>query len=506
MSEAEIPSTTLFMRDTVHLSWPEALDQAAVRYIAAGPAALKPYREAALASLRKTGLPRAGSEEFTFIRPAEFLPALSAIPAAASAAVLDGEASGAYQVPKTATMPTLEFIKGLVFPEARDNFVLLIDGEYSPALSKVGPGYRVDYLEAAETGPRPADKRPGAPTGPLEGSDPAAHPAFQSNLLSALGRETDVAANLAALFAPNPLHIRIEAKATPAAPLQVLHLRTTPTAPRRDAFIIVEAGKLSESRLIIRHAQADTGEAEAGKRGTLVNISTVILVDQGASLKWLEAAPEGSANEADMHFHKLAAAVERDARLFVLDTSTGSKLSRSAHAVDLRAPGADAEIHGATVLAGNRQSHRFLHVRHLAAHCTSRQHFKTVAADKGKASVDGTILVGEGAQQTQANQLINNLMLSDEARADSKPRLLIHADDVKCTHGATSGKLDPAQQFYLESRGLSAAQARTLLTMAFIAEVVERADKASAAGGFRAHLDATLLATLKGRLSAGPRE
>ena len=152
----------------------------------------------------------------------------------------------------------------------------------------------------------------------------------------------------------------------------------------------------------------------------------------------------------------------------------------------------------------SRQAHQFVVVRHLAPHGTSRQHFKTVAADKAKASVDGTIVVSEGAQLTNANQLINNLMLSDEARADSKPRLLIHADDVKCAHGATAGKLDPDQQFYLESRGLSPAQARTLLTLAFIAEVLERSDRAlgSAGSGFRAHLDATLLATLKRRLGA----
>jgi Fe-S cluster assembly protein SufD len=159
-------------------------------------------------------------------------------------------------------------------------------------------------------------------------------------------------------------------------------------------------------------------------------------------------------------------------------------------------------VNGATVLTGARQSHNFLRIRHLVPHCVSRQHFKSVAADQSKSSVDGTIFVAKNAQQTNAYQLINNLMLSDEARADSKPRLMIHADDVKCSHGATSGKLDPAQQFYLESRGLPPAQARALLTVAFIAEVLEKSGKPG--DGFRDGLDHALLDILRTRLPKGP--
>ncbi len=162
--------------------------------------------------------------------------------------------------------------------------------------------------------------------------------------------------------------------------------------------------------------------------------------------------------------------------------------------------GAEAEVTGARVLPGSRQSHNFVRIRHLVPHCVSRQHFKSVAADQGRSSVDGTIIVVPGAQQTNAYQLINNLMLSDEARADSKPRLMIHADDVKCSHGATSGKLDPAQQFYLESRGLPPVRARALLTVAFIAEVLEKTGKPGE--GFRDGLDHALLDSLKHRLPA----
>lgn len=500
MSELQPTKTTRFMREEIRPELPQALEEASLRFIKAGPAALVEYREAALEALRKSGLPHSGSEEFTFIRVNEILPQLSFFPESAA----DGNSMRTYHVPKTATMPTLDLIRSLVFPESRASYVVLLDGEYSPALSHPGPGFRVGPLEAAETRP---------------GSDQAAlSSTLKTTLLASLAREADAAASLAALFAPQPLLIQVEAKAATASPLQVLHLRTTTLALRRDTFLVVAAERLSESRILVRHAGISTGEPDAGASGAMSNIQSLILLDEAASVKWLEAAPEGpadprgsgdqggSGNEAEVHFHKLNAVLERDSRLFAVSTSTGARLARNAFAVDLHGPGSEAEINGATVLTGARQAHNFLQLRHLVPHCSSRQHFKTVAADKGRASVDGTVFVAEGAQLTNANQLINNLILSDEARADSKPRLLIHADDVKCTHGATSGKLDPAQQFYLESRGLPAAQARTLMTLAFIAEIVEKADKALGipGSGFRAHLDATLLGTLKRRLTAAP--
>ncbi|HEX2612418.1 MAG TPA: SufD family Fe-S cluster assembly protein, partial [Fibrobacteria bacterium] len=87
-------------------------------------------------------------------------------------------------------------------------------------------------------------------------------------------------------------------------------------------------------------------------------------------------------------------------------------------------------------------------------------------------SVDGTVIVDRGAQRTDARQLLQHLLLSPEGRAYAKPRLLIHADDVKCSHGATVGKTDPAQRFYLLSRGLSPAEADRMLTQAFLGEAL----------------------------------
>jgi Fe-S cluster assembly protein SufD len=117
--------------------------------------------------------------------------------------------------------------------------------------------------------------------------------------------------------------------------------------------------------------------------------------------------------------------------------------------------------------------HNFIRIHHEAPQCISHQHFKNVINDEGRSSFDGTVIVNQGAQLTSANQLINNLMLSDDCHADNKPNLMIFADDVKCAHGATIGQIDEDQLFYLQTRGLSKKFAKELLTRSFAESIVQ---------------------------------
>jgi hypothetical protein len=485
------------------------LEAAIPKRIVAGPATLNHLRSAAAAALRKAGLPHSGSEDFSFVRVGEFLPHLGPPPAAALALQAGG-------------LPSRADIERQLVTEARESFLVLVDGVYAPELSKPGPDFLVDLL---------ANRIDALPK------------AAGEHLIGLVSAETDAPAAMAMLFAepvliqaapaPNAGTVASAAgTAASAAPLLILHF-STGASRRSDAFIVYHGTRLSERRLMVRHAvmsraveqvpgavspvagSSGVGIPEAASKatGSMRNIHTVALIDEGASLKFLEAGPvetlngDGSPDLSSaaasisakaIQFGKLTARLDRNGRLLAVSAHTGSRLTRNSFSVDLAGEGAEAEINGATVLSGNRQSHNFVNIRHRVPHCVSRQKFKSVAADQSRSSVDGTILVDKGAQQTNAYQLINNLMLSDEARADSKPRLMIHADDVKCSHGATSGKLDPAQQFYLESRGLPTAQARALLTVAFIAEVLEKTGKAGE--GFRDGLDHALLDSLKHRL------
>jgi Fe-S cluster assembly protein SufD len=116
----------------------------------------------------------------------------------------------------------------------------------------------------------------------------------------------------------------------------------------------------------------------------------------------------------------------------------------------------------------------FSWVEHAVPRCTTTETFKGILDDTARGVFSGRVRVLPGAQKTVARQLSSSLLLSDDAIADTKPQLEIFADDVRCTHGATVGQLDAEQLFYLRSRGLADAAARSLLTFAFGAELIER--------------------------------
>ncbi|GJM43985.1 MAG: Fe-S cluster assembly protein SufD [Gemmatimonadota bacterium] len=115
-------------------------------------------------------------------------------------------------------------------------------------------------------------------------------------------------------------------------------------------------------------------------------------------------------------------------------------------------------------------------VRHTMPNCQSRQYYRGILSDHAKTMFSGRIVVDEGAQQTDAVQSNKNLLLSRTCMAQTKPQLEIYADDVKCTHGATTGQIDESAIFYFKARGIHEADARRLLTFAFVNEIFERMD------------------------------
>jgi len=112
-------------------------------------------------------------------------------------------------------------------------------------------------------------------------------------------------------------------------------------------------------------------------------------------------------------------------------------------------------------------------VHHRVGHALSRQLFKGIAGGASKAVFDGTIIVAPDAEKTEAYQENHNLLLSESARIETRPQLEIYADDVKCSHGATVGRLDPEAQFYMRSRGIPDAEARILQMLSFLSPVLE---------------------------------
>ena len=147
--------------------------------------------------------------------------------------------------------------------------------------------------------------------------------------------------------------------------------------------------------------------------------------------------------------------------------------------VTLAGEGAEANIYGAYVCGGDEKVNIAVDMHHDLPHCNSRQLFKGIAGGKSRVDFYGKIIVAKDAQRTEAYQENHNILLSDDARVDTKPQLEIYADDVKCSHGATIGRLNEEEQFYMRSRGITLEDAKVLQMISFIAPVLENIDDES---------------------------
>jgi Fe-S cluster assembly protein SufD len=174
------------------------------------------------------------------------------------------------------------------------------------------------------------------------------------------------------------------------------------------------------------------------------------------------------------HYSNHRARVGRDAELQWVQTMLGARVAKANAYFDLAGPGAQAFVHG--FMFGDQRQHFHLHTlqRHQIDHTTSDLLIKSCLRDRARSVYQGLIQVSEGAQRTDAYQANRNLLLSNAARADSIPGLEILANDVRCTHGATIGHVDPDQLYYLMARGLPRNEAQRLIVEGFFAPVLDR--------------------------------
>jgi Fe-S cluster assembly protein SufD len=140
----------------------------------------------------------------------------------------------------------------------------------------------------------------------------------------------------------------------------------------------------------------------------------------------------------------------------------------------LNAPGGNNETYGLFLTDKNQHIDNYVNVDHARPNCTSTQLFKGILDDQSTGAFNGRILVRQDAQKTMAYQTNKNILMSDEAKMYSKPQLEIYADDVRCSHGATTGQLDENALFYMQSRGIPRQEARLLMLYAFAHEVIEK--------------------------------
>lgn len=185
------------------------------------------------------------------------------------------------------------------------------------------------------------------------------------------------------------------------------------------------------------------------------------------------------------HIGSTSAVVDRDATFTAHTACLGGAFVRNDASVVLREPSSQGFLFGASVLSKHEYADNHTTVDHSVPHCHSEELYKGIYDDSSVGVFNGKIYVRPQAQKTTAYQSSHAILLSERAQMNSKPQLEIWADDVKCSHGATTGQLDEDAVFYLQSRGIDAAKARALMTYAFVAEVIERIELPS----LRQHLE-----------------
>ncbi len=187
------------------------------------------------------------------------------------------------------------------------------------------------------------------------------------------------------------------------------------------------------------------------------------------------------------------------AAFHLVSADLGGLLCRNEWRMGLNGEGANAELDGLFVANEGQHIDNHLLLDHAASNTTSGQRFRGIGNYRGRGIFNGKVVVREGTHGVDAQQSSNNLLLAERCEIDTKPELEIYADDVKCSHGATVGELDDEQLYYLQSRGISAAEARRLLIQAFATTVVERFTIEPLAAHVALALDRQLAAA-KGRI------
>ncbi len=221
---------------------------------------------------------------------------------------------------------------------------------------------------------------------------------------------------------------------------------------------------------------------------SLTTSMTYAEVAENSSLRHVKLQREGKASH---HYSGLRLQLKRSGRYRGHLSSLGALWSRTEIHAQLGSS-AECELEGLLLASGRQHQDVETRLDHCGTEALSRQTFRGIAHERGRGVFTGRIVVAPGADKTDAGMSLRNLLLSSEAEIDARPQLEIHADDVKCSHGVTVGQLDEEAVFTLQSRGISEAEARHMLTFAFANELIERIDPASARASIRDAFKASL--------------
>ena len=277
--------------------------------------------------------------------------------------------------------------------------------------------------------------------------------------------------------------VHVKAGAAMSGPVHAVFVSDGSTAgsaayPRN--FILLEAG-----------AAGAVMESYVALQGGsyLVNTVTEAVVGEGARLEHskIQRESEQAFHVGTTHIHQ-----ERDSHSTSFSISLGAAICRNNLDVVLNGPGIEGQLLGLYMGRGRQEVDNHTSILHASPNCSTREVYKGILDGTAHAIFNGKVYVTPEAQKTDAKQTNRNLLLSDRAKVDTKPQLEIFADDVKCTHGATVGNLDPLAAFYLKSRGIGPLLGRKILTYAFAAEILEELPYPAVRSGLESLVNARL--------------
>ncbi|HVF68264.1 MAG TPA: Fe-S cluster assembly protein SufD [Pyrinomonadaceae bacterium] len=430
----------------------DAFGELAARAAEGEPAWVARLRGGAFARFEELGFPTTDDEDWKYtnvsaVARAEFMPA-----------------GGSAELESVA-------VEAFVSAEARRSRLVFVDGVFRPELSS---------LEAIAEGVLASD------LGAALAGEHAEVLWEHLGRLSGEGSDAFSALNTAFLGGGAFLHVAKGVEA--AAPVQLLFVSTAESEAATFPRVLVVAER--DSRLDIIETYAAVGEA-----AYLTNAVVEVFVGEGARVTHYKVQDEGANG---YHVASTRAELSRSSFYDLTTVTLGAQLSRHNIEILLESEGAECRVDGLYIVGTGQHADTHSLIDHRVPNCASRQNYKGILDGRSRAVFNGRVFVREDARGTDAQQSNKNLLLSREARVDTKPQLEIYNDDVKCSHGATVGQLDEDELFYLLSRGLHEDLARNLLTYGFAEEVVERIKFES----IRAQLDEAILNRLHARLEA----
>lgn len=260
----------------------------------------------------------------------------------------------------------------------------------------------------------------------------------------------------------------------------MVHVAANKIIEKPIELLVINTGKTEKLATHLRNmivlddsAEATVVEHYVGLEGTesFTNVITEVVLAERAELNHYKLQQEA---ENAFHIASIAAKQAEGSQWNTSNISLGAKLARNDIQSRLEGENAHVSLDGLYILNAEQHCDNHTRIDHLVANTTSNELYKGVLSDNSHGVFNGKVIVHQDAQKVDSKEYNHNLLLSRGCEIDTKPEMEIYADDVKCGHGSTVGQLDADSLFFLRARGLDETTARSLLTHAFVAEVLER--------------------------------